>query len=179
MPDLSQAKSGQLDVALATWIFLLHNAGHVPDDDDLNQAISALRQAPEDADVDSLGQALVAAVRVSLGDGTRLSDVWSWLGRLYGDEHVSSDFGTDRLTRIRAARRHHFRSGLPWLARIIDRFPGGEVGAHWLLVQNIDDEVTCMDPYPWDDLDEQYRQPLVEFVVKWELAGGEGIRFVA
>jgi len=178
MSDLSQAKAGQLDIVLATWIFLLHDAGHVPDEASLCAAIDALRDAPEGADPDVLGQALVRAVRASLGEGSRLSDVSAWLSRIYGEAHVSTDFGADRDSRVQSARRHHFGSSLPWLARIIDRFPGGEVGAHWLLVERLDEEVTCMDPYPWDELDEQYRQPLVEFLVKWELAGGEGIRFV-
>jgi hypothetical protein len=38
--------------------------------------------------------------------------------------------------------------------------------------------VTCMDPYPWDDLDEEYTTPVVEFMVKWELAGSQSIHFI-
>ena len=45
------------------------------------------------------------------------------------------------------------------------------------MVERVTDTVTCMDPYPWDDLDEEYTLPLVEFMVRWELAGGESILF--
>ena len=47
------------------------------------------------------------------------------------------------------------------------------------MVERVTDTVTCMDPYPWDDLDEEYTLPLVEFMVRWELAGGESILFQA
>ena len=39
--------------------------------------------------------------------------------------------------------------------------------------------VTCMDPYPWDDLEEEYQAPLVDFMVKWELSGCTTLRWVA
>jgi hypothetical protein len=45
------------------------------------------------------------------------------------------------------------------------------------MVERMTDVVMCMDPYPWDDLDEEYAAPLVDFCVKWELAGGAGLRF--
>jgi len=35
-----------------------------------------------------------------------------------------------------------------------------------------------MDPYPWDDLDEEHTIELTEFLVKWELAGGQGLRWL-
>jgi hypothetical protein len=49
---------------------------------------------------------------------------------------------------------------------------------HWVLVERVTDEVLCMDPYPWDDLDEEYVQPTLDFLVKWELAGGGSFRWV-
>ena len=47
-----------------------------------------------------------------------------------------------------------------------------------MLVESLEERVRCLDPYPWDDLDEEFEQPLIEFLVKWELAGLAGLRFV-
>ena len=44
------------------------------------------------------------------------------------------------------------------------------------MVEQLTDRVVCMDPYPWDDLDEEYDSPVVEFAVKWEFAGCGSIR---
>lgn len=170
-------KTGQLHTALATWVFLLGDAGHQPDDAAVAAALKALREAPGDSDADALGQTLVDAIATSMGPDQDMAAVTGWLSGIYGSDRINTELGQDREARTHAARRHQFASNLPWLARIIDRFPGGELGAHWLLVERVDEQVTCMDPYPWDDLDEEYSQPLVEFMVKWELAGCEGVRF--
>ena len=58
-----------------------------------------------------------------------------------------------------------------------ERFPDGTVGPHWVMVERITDTVTCADPYPWDDLDEEYEQDTIEFLVKWELAGSHSVRW--
>lgn len=178
-PLSTDSKSGQLHTALATWIFLLTDAGQRPDDAGIAAAVQALRDAPDDVDPDALGAVLVDAVAAKMGTGERLADITDFLGALFGRDHFTTQLGEDRADRIRLARRHQFASNLPWLVRIIDRFPGRPLGAHWLLVERVDDQVVCMDPYPWDDLDEQYSQPTVEFMVKWELAGCEGVRFQA
>ncbi|MCB9781244.1 MAG: hypothetical protein H6742_21940 [Alphaproteobacteria bacterium] len=172
----TQSKAGELHTALATWIFLLDDQGNAPDDEGIAAALAAFREAGEGADVDALGKALVEAVASSL-PGDDLATVTGWLGDLFGADKVTTAFGEDRAERTRTARRAQFATNLPWLARVIDRFPGGNVGAHWLLVERVDEQVTCMDPYPWDDLDEEYTQPVVEFMVKWELAGCEGVRW--
>ena len=178
-PQPPSARSGQLHTALATWIFLVDDAGHHPDDAALTAALAAFRAAGPDASADALGEALVQAVRQGLGDRQDLAGVLAWLQGIFGEARISSDFGEDRDARVQVARRTQFTTNLPWLARVIDRFPGGEVGAHGLLVERIDEQVVCMDPYPWDELDEEYVQPVIEFLVKWELAGGEGVRWVA
>jgi hypothetical protein len=68
---------------------------------------------------------------------------------------------------------------MPIITAIVDRFPDGSIGTHWVMVERVTDTVTCMDPYPWDDIDEEYSLPLVEFMVRWELAGCESILFQA
>ncbi len=175
---MSEAKTGQLHTALATWIFLVDDAGHHPDDADIRAALDALRDSGPDTNANALGQALVAVIAGKVDQDATAADIAAWLGSLFGDDHIGGVTGEDRDDTVRNIRRAQFATHLPWLARIIDRFPGGDVGAHWLLVERVDDQVTCMDPYPWDDLDEQYTQPVLDFMVKWELAGGESVRWV-
>lgn len=173
----TEAKTGDLATTLATWIFLLHQSGHMPDDAAVRGACLALNQAGPDDDVDALGQDLAGAVRDALGGDGSSANVAAWLGLLYGSETIGSFGGESREDRLRAARSYQFQSSLPWLAEIIDRFPDGTVGPHWVMVERITDTVTCADPYPWDDLDEEYDLDIVEFLVKWELAGLNSVRW--
>lgn len=175
---MSNAKTGQLAETLATWIYLLDEAGHPADDERLVHACNALRSADPDADLDALGQALVGAVDSALDGARDFDTVVEKLVGLYGADHVATDLGNTREERVKNIRGYEFRTHLPWLAQVIDRFPNGEVGPHWVMVERVTDVVTCMDPYPWDDLDEEYRQPLIEFLVKWELAGCRSLRWV-
>jgi hypothetical protein len=173
-------KSGNLDVTLATWTFLLFDAGFVPADAGVAAACRALRAAGEGADLDTLGVALVAALRPLLGEGEPgFAAVEACARALFGDEYaIGTDLGTaaDRGERVRAIRRYEFSRKLPWIARIYDRAPSGRVGPLWVLVQWVHEQVHIMDPYPWDDVDEQVDVPVVDFMVKWELAGCESVR---
>jgi hypothetical protein len=176
---MTELKSGNLGVTLATWIFILFNGGTPAQDPAVVAACEAIRDAGDDADLDALGQALVDAVLAVVGDGDGFADVLAGARRLFGDDQVASDLGepTDRDERARGIRRYLFGRNLPWIARIIDRFPGGSVGAHWVMVEELTDAVKVMDPYPWDDVDEQYEMPVTDFMVKWELAGCESLRY--
>ena len=174
----TQAKSGNLSITLATFLFILDSAGIKADNAEVNAACTALRDADEGADVEALGQALVTLVSNALGGADDFSSVSAWLGSLYGADHVGTSLGADRTSRVRGARAYMFNNSLPWLACIIDRFPDGTVGPHWVMIEQVTDAVTCMDPYPWDDLDEEYTTPIVEFMVKWELAGNQSIHYV-
>ncbi len=170
------AKVGHLPTALATYLYLLHEAGHPVSDGDVAAAVGGIASSE---DPDGAGQALVEllAGRLGGGDDAEPESVAALMATLFGEDHVETDLGGERWDRARNARRYHFRHNLPWLARIVDRFPSG-LGTHWVLVERVTDEVTCMDPYPWDDLDEEYAMPVLEFMVKWELAGGDSVRFV-
>ena len=174
-------KTGSLPVTLATWVFLLDQKGVTPRDAALVSACKALGRAAQDGaenDGDALGQALVDCVRSALGgDGISAEDVTAFVRGLYGQDHVVTYAGASREERLVHARAYEFRSGLPWLAQIIDRFPDGTVGPHWVMVERVTDTVSCMDPYPWDDLDEEYQAPLTDFLVKWELAGCPTVRW--
>jgi hypothetical protein len=168
-------RSGQLATAVAIFVYLLNDAGNAPDDAEVAAACRALTDAGEGADFNALGQALVDCVEGKLTGG-ELADVQGFLAGLFGAERLSTSFGESREERLRGMRRYHFHNTTPWLARIIDRFPDGEIGPHWVLVERVDENVRCADPYPWDDLDEEYESPITDFMVKWELLGCEGVR---
>ena len=173
----ANTKTGDSHVAIATWIFLLDRKGIRPQDATLQGACDALAQGGQDADWDALGGALVDAVRARLGPSDGEEAVLETLRAIYGAGHVASDAGASRDERLAHARSYEFRVGLPWLARLVDRFPEGRILPHWVMVERVTDTVTCMDPYPWDDVDEEYRLPLTDFMVKWELAGNAMIRW--
>lgn len=178
--DVDELKAGNLGVTLSTWVFILFSTGTQPDDASIVEACEALRDAAEDASSDDLGRALVTAVLAAIGaDEPSFEQVASAMERLYGPDTVATDLGTptDRGERARGIRRYQFGRNLPWIARIIDRFPDGTVGPHWVMVEELTDSVKVMDPYPWDDVDEQYDIPLTDFMVKWELAGCESLRY--
>ncbi len=176
----TELKSGNLGVTLSTWIFILYSGGTQPDQAGIAAACQAILDAGEDAAFDQLGQALVDAVMAALdSDDPDLAVVAAFARRLYGGENVATDLGepTERDERARGVRRYQFGRNLPWIARIIDRFPDGSVGPHWVMVEELTESVKVMDPYPWDDVDEQYDIPLNDFMVKWELAGCESVRY--
>jgi hypothetical protein len=180
MSASTELKSGNLGVTLATWVFILFNGGISPADAAVLAACEAIRDADDGAEIDALGQALVDAVLAGLGDEQPdIAAVSAFAGSLFGSEAVASDLGapTERDERARAVRRYQFGRNLPWIARIIDRFPDGTVGPHWVMVEELTESVKVMDPYPWDDVDEQYEIPLTDFMVKWELAGCESLRY--
>ncbi len=173
----TEAKTGDLATTLGTWIFLLYQSGHMPSDAAVRNACQALMMAGPDADPDALGQDLTGAISTALSGDSSSANVTAWLELLYGEGSIGGFVGESREDRLRAARAYQFKSSLPWLAEIIDRFPDGTVGTHWVMVERITDTVLCADPYPWDDLDEEYEQDLVEFLVKWELAGLSSVRW--
>lgn len=164
-----------LAVTLATFLFLVRRAGHPLKDPAVESACAAfdLGGAP----VEVLGKALVDAVRTHLA-GARVEDVVAAIGALLGEDLVLTDLGDapDREARAAAIRRAQFGHSLPWLAVIIDRQPDGEVGRHWVMVESFDDEARVMDPNPWDDKDEERSLPIVDFMVRWELAGCRSVR---
>jgi len=171
------AKTGELATTLATWIFLLFDSGHTTSNDALNAACAELTDPENTEDPNVLGQKLAVLVEAAVGEAATGAEVSAWLGGLYGAEHISSITGDSRADRLQAARAYQFQSSLPWLAVVVDRFPDGSVGPHWVMVERVTDTVTCADPYPWDDLDEEYEQDVHDFLVKWELAGLQSVHW--
>jgi hypothetical protein len=171
-------KTGNLGITVGTWLFILHTYGQTFSDTHITAACKAIADAaPEDAD--EAGAALVALVNARMDGPTSATEIRSWLQGILGAEHIGSISGEDREGRTQRIRAYQFRSNMPIITAIVDRFPDGSIGTHWVMVERVTDTVTCMDPYPWDDIDEEYSLPLVEFMVRWELAGCESILFQA
>lgn len=167
---MSDAKSGSLAFSVATWIFIGHDRGRPIADAAILEACEGIVGAEN---ADAAGQVLAGLV-ADRTDGS-IASVKALAVALFGE--VDEAMGDSRDERVRSARRYQFKTQLPWLACIIDRFPSGAVGPHWVLVEQVSDVVRVMDPYPWDDIDEEVDVPVTDFMVKWELAGGEGLRF--
>lgn len=153
----------------ATWVYQLHIAGIPPADAELERSCTEVERATDRAAGEAAGEALVRRTGELLS-GAEPNDVLSFARRMYGDR-VGSEIGAgerdERTTRI---RKYQFSRSLPWLARIWER-RDGSVHPTWLLVERVTDEVTAMDPNPWNDVDEERRVPVGDFHVLWELDG--------
>ena len=77
-------------------------------------------------------------------------------------------------TILQSIRKYEFSRGLPWIAQIAERTEN-RIEKLWVLVEKVTDSVLCMDPYPWDDVDEEFEMDLNEFLVRWELCGSVAI----
>ncbi|MBM4369409.1 MAG: hypothetical protein FJ102_24565, partial [Deltaproteobacteria bacterium] len=100
------------------------------------------------------------------------------LASLYGaDRCLALAPAADRESRVAALRRALFGVSLPFLARIAHR-DSGVLAERWVIVESFATTVKVLDPNPWDDKDEEHDLPLVDFLVRWELAGAEvaGVR---
>ena len=69
--------------------------------------------------------------------------------------------------------QYHYK--LPWIARIANRQDSGEIVEEWVMVEDIQDVVLCMDPYPWDDIEEDFKLSTQEFLIRWKLCGFAGL----
>lgn len=165
-----------LDVTLATLLFIANKANIAICDPEISGAINAIATAT--ADDPALADALVKAVGARTGDGS-FATVVQALGALVGESRLRRiGEGEDRAARVVSIRRALFGRSLPWLAVIIDRDADGTVGPHWVMVEGFTDSVLLMDPNPWNDVDEQRTLPLTDFLVMWELAGCQAVLIV-
>jgi hypothetical protein len=171
-------KTGNLGITVGTWLFLLHSYGHALTDPAIKAACEKIASA-DPASVDQAGMDLVKLVQETLEPSADAAAISAWLGTVIDSAHIGRIEGDDRAARTARIRSYQFQSSLPLLTSVLNRFPDGIVKSHWVMVERVTETVTCMDPYPWDDLDEEYTLPLVEFMVRWELAGCESIVFRA
>ena len=130
---------------------------------------SANMSAVQTEDVFDLGKQLVEVVRESLGEDTSVTGVQAWFARTVPT--VKSGWQpAESQTLLQVIRQYEFSSGLPWLTTIVQRGDNG-IEEMWLMVEKVTDVVMCMDPYPWDDIEEDFVMTLSEFLIKWELCG--------
>ena len=81
---------------------------------------------------------------------------------------------SENQTILQSIRKYEFSRGLPWISQIAERTENG-IEELWVLVEKVTDSVLCMDPYPWDDVDEEFEMDLNEFLIRWELCGSVAI----
>ena len=212
--DKKQAKTGNLTITLATFIYMLYDAGTIINDSKikgvcekieelirraslrgcvdeiqslmkkhrLNASDSSIQSfinetygdnVFEDVDINEIGMELVNAIEESISAQADINDLYKWLSERY--DNIENSWNSDtREELICNIRQQGFKSSLPWLAQIAER-NDNQLVTHWVLVEKVTDKVICMDPYPWDDIDEEYELPLVDFMVKWELAGSNSV----
>jgi hypothetical protein len=209
-----EAKTGNLTITLATFIYMLHDSGtHINDSsikkicekiaetikkNRLQSAVPSIQDILQsyhlessdasikkflnetygddifaNTDINNLGMELVDTIQKTLPSTSNIDDLYEWLQQRY-DNIVKSWDSNERENLIANIRKHSFQSSLPWLAQIAER-QGNELITHWVMVEKFTDNVICMDPYPWDDIDEEYELPLTDFMVRWELAGTNSI----
>ncbi len=125
------------------------------------------------ADPFELGKQLVDQIEEAIDAESSVEDVMAWL-----QERVPSlvnGWNTEEGHSVLQSIRHYeFNRGLPWIGRIAERTDNGIVES-WIMVEKVTDRVLCMDPYPWDDVDEEFELDLPEFLLRWQLAGSVAI----
>lgn len=159
---------GNLAVALAAWMVLLHRRGVLPDSEALAERVRAV------SDADS-GAALVEAVGELLDDASPEQVIAFCRAEL--GEAITGAFGEgEREERVRRIRRYQFAQNTPWIARIYERTQG-VVRPFWVIVGRLTDQVLLMDPDPYDGIEEQRVVPVADFMVQWELDACTSIAF--
>ena len=148
---------------LATLTYLWHRAGVRPTDADIASTCDAIDGGD-------------AAAAERLMDGVPPGDAVAALNAAFGSVRALTLGSGTREDHVAATRRLDFGDNLPWLARIADRDRDGSIGARWVIVARLAESVDILDPNPWDDVAEERSLPLGDFMVRWELAGGEAVR---
>jgi len=156
------------NMTFATALYLLRRAG-VPVQDAALEALAAeIDAATEPHAALAAASRLAAALDSSAGPQ-------GGLGRAFPGLSAQVVQG-DRERHVAALRRARFGSSLPMLATIADRV-NGSVGVRWALVLDVGEDVSLLDPNPWDDVAEDRHLPLGDFAVRWELAGSQLVTF--
>ena len=167
----AEPMDGNLTVALATWVFLLHAAGIQADDDAVRALCEKVKGAENEEEGDAAGLELVQAMSERLQGQDTPDRVLELAAGLFGDRAVAEMGEGNRQDRTHRIRKYQFGRQLPWLARIWERSHDGRVAPSWLLIEQVTDQVLAMDPNPWNDIDEERTLPVADFQVLWELDG--------
>lgn len=156
------------EITFATALFLLHRAGLRVEDPDLAKLAERI------ASSQSAGEAATAAGQLATAlSGT--GGVQAGLARAFSGL-TSQVVSGDHQAHVAALRRARFGNQLPMLAGIAERHNGG-LAVRWAIILDVGDVVEILDPNPWDDIAEDLKLPIYEFVVRWELAGSTLMTF--
>ena len=127
----------------------------------------------QNVDPFELGKSLVDLVEESISADASVDDVVTWLTERIPS--ITNGWDVDeRQTTLQRIRQYEFKRGLPWIGRLAER-TDDSLEEMWIMVEKVTDTVLCMDPYPWDDVDEEFSVDLPEFLLRWNLAGGVAI----
>ena len=127
----------------------------------------------QELDPFELGKDLVDLVRESISSDASVDEVIAWLSERIPD--IDNGWSVDEdYTTVQRIRQYEFKRGLPWIGRLAERTADG-LEEMWIMVEKVTDTVLCMDPYPWDDVDEEFMVDLPEFLLRWRLAGSVAI----
>jgi len=120
-----------------------------------------------------LGKQLVEVVQSSIASDSSVEDVFAWLQERVPS--IANGWTSDEdKSVLQNIRQYEFKRGLPWIGRIAERTDHG-IEEIWIMVEKVSDRVLCMDPYPWDDVEEEFYLDIPEFLLRWELAGAVAI----
>ena len=120
-----------------------------------------------------LGKELVDRVAESIPSTASVDDVMAWLTERIPT--ITNGWNVNEgHTTLQRIRQYEFKRGLPWIGRLAERTENG-LEEMWIMVEKVTDTVLCMDPYPWDDVDEEFTVDLPEFLLRWNLAGSVAI----
>lgn len=156
------------EVTFATALFLLHRAGLPVEDAELERLTKAIGCSCDGKEAGHAAEALAKAL-------THEGGFKAGLGKAFSGLHIQVVRG-DHHAHAAALRRARFGNPLPMLAGIADRYNGG-VAIRWALILDVGDHVDVLDPNPWDDVAEDHKLPLHDFIVRWELAGSVLVSF--
>ena len=120
-----------------------------------------------------LAKDLIAAIENSVSSEATFAEAFSWLQERI--PQIQSGFGPkSRNGKIQAIRHYEFQQSLPWLARVTNRTDSRKI-EQWIMVGKVTEVVHCMDPNPWDDIEEEFNYSLNDFMIRWELCAYEAI----
>lgn len=124
---------------------------------------NAFRQA----DIFDLAKELIESIENSLASDASFEETLSWLQTRI--PQIKSNFSAETRTgKIHAIRHYEFQQSMPWIARIANRTEIG-LSEQWVMVEKVTETVHCMDPNPWDDIEEETTYSLNDFMTRWEL----------
>jgi hypothetical protein len=129
----------------------------------------------ENIDLFSMGMEMVSAIESLFSEGYEkkpLSSIKKVLEELYTDFDFNT-FDDNAQQNLKSIRSYQYHYKLPWIARIANR-QNGLIVEEWVMVEDVQDMVLCMDPYPWDDIEEDFRLSTQEFLIRWRLCDFSG-----